>query len=203
MTPSGRAPVNREDDHADARRIGMVYTIFLLVGLAQMSGLVIIQLLQPVGSIDLGFVDLRLTFNAGVAFSMGADWPPVVLLTLTGLVIGALIVLLMRRGPVMSLTARIAGSAVVAGAISNFMDRLIRGSVADYFHTGWFPTFNLADIFITVGGIIVAISLLRSDAPNRLGVDSELPPAGEAAPQHPLPGRNRRPEDEQPKDDRP
>lgn len=44
---------------------------------------------------------------------------------------------------------------VIAGAYSNFVDRILYGGVVDYidFHVGsWhWPTFNVADIFIVIG----------------------------------------------------
>lgn len=52
---------------------------------------------------------------------------------------------------------------VMAGALSNIVDRLVYGAVVDfiecYYHSWYWPTFNLADAFICVGVMgIVAIS---------------------------------------------
>ena len=35
------------------------------------------------------------------------------------------------------------------------------GLVTDYLHTGWFPTFNLADWLITLGAVGAVLGLLR------------------------------------------
>ena len=35
------------------------------------------------------------------------------------------------------------------------------GAVTAYLYTGWWPTFNLADTFITVGAALVVITTLR------------------------------------------
>lgn len=55
-------------------------------------------------------------------------------------------------------------SLMLGGAISNVMDRIIRGYVVDYFSFKFKPiqkiVFNLADIFIFLGGILVTISSL-------------------------------------------
>jgi signal peptidase II len=40
---------------------------------------------------------------------------------------------------------------VLAGAISNFIDRVLHGCVIDYIKLLSFPVFNLADIYITLG----------------------------------------------------
>ena len=40
---------------------------------------------------------------------------------------------------------------VLAGSISNFIDRLLHGCVIDYIRIFNFPIFNLADVYITLG----------------------------------------------------
>lgn len=47
------------------------------------------------------------------------------------------------------------GALLVGGAFSNIADRLIRGCIPDYFALGWFPAFNLADIGISFGALIL------------------------------------------------
>ena len=51
---------------------------------------------------------------------------------------------------------------IIAGAISNFVDRLIHESVTDfiYFHYNqyYFPAFNIADIAISMGVVIMIIA---------------------------------------------
>ncbi len=55
-------------------------------------------------------------------------------------------------------------SFILGGAIGNLIDRILKGSVADFldFHFGSynFPTFNVADMFIVIGTIILAIFIL-------------------------------------------
>lgn len=50
---------------------------------------------------------------------------------------------------------------LLGGAIGNFIDRLLYGSVVDMFQTTFinFPIFNVADASITIGVIIVLIDL--------------------------------------------
>ncbi len=54
---------------------------------------------------------------------------------------------------------------VLAGAISNLLDRLTFDGVVDFIHisfNGWsFPIFNIADICIVIGVIIMLITHLR------------------------------------------
>jgi signal peptidase II len=56
-------------------------------------------------------------------------------------------------------------SAILAGAIGNVVDRAGDGRVSDYLHTGWWPTFNHADVYITLGAATVAYAALRGQRP--------------------------------------
>ncbi|WP_413617344.1 signal peptidase II (plasmid) [Gordonia rubripertincta] len=62
-----------------------------------------------------------------------------------------------------TLAGRIGFAAVLGGALTNLIDRAADGVVTDYFHTGWFPTFNLADTFITIGVVLIVLDVLRQE----------------------------------------
>jgi len=47
------------------------------------------------------------------------------------------------------------------GAISNLTDRLIYGYVIDYLNLRYFTVFNLADVMISIGALILIIKNLR------------------------------------------
>lgn len=55
---------------------------------------------------------------------------------------------------------------VLAGAVGNLIDRIIHGYVVDMIELEFmkFPVFNVADIFITVGGILFCVSILLGDS---------------------------------------
>lgn len=54
---------------------------------------------------------------------------------------------------------------IISGALGNIVDRLIHGAVFDFIHLHYhnfhYPAFNLADIFITLGVILLFGSYLR------------------------------------------
>lgn len=114
-------------------------------------------------AVDLGPIQLRLTFNAGVAFSLGANLPAGVVIGVAGLLVVGLAFFVWRATATATAPARLALAVILAGAVANLVDRAADGVVTDYLHTGWFPTFNLADVFITVGAAaLVLTSLTRS-----------------------------------------
>lgn len=52
---------------------------------------------------------------------------------------------------------------IIAGAISNLIDRLRFGFVVDYINVPWFTVFNLADAMITVGVGLAIIKIWFKD----------------------------------------
>ena len=113
---------------------------------------------------SLGFIPLHLTFNTGVAFGLGVGGFRWLIVGGTILVMVALTVLL-RQADARDHTRIASISAVMAGATGNLIDRLRwdRG-VVDFigpFDLGFanFPIFNVADMAITCGAFVLAISL--------------------------------------------
>ena len=56
-------------------------------------------------------------------------------------------------------------SLVLGGAVGNLIDRMLRGSVVDFFEVIFvdFPVFNVADIAITAGAVLLMIYVLFFD----------------------------------------
>jgi signal peptidase II len=107
-------------------------------------------------------LDLQLTYNSGAAFSFAQGWAPV----LGGLAVVAVLVMLGAARRVQSTPIAVALGLVVGGAVGNLADRVFRsnhGSVIDFVALHFWPTFNVADSCIVVGGIAAAALLWRAD----------------------------------------
>ncbi len=108
----------------------------------------------------VGSLQLALSFNSGVAFSLGQGSGLAIVPIALAVVV---VVVLVAR----SLSGRLAGLSVglvVGGALGNLVDRLVRGhggAVVDFIDLQWWPVFNVADACIVVGGILLAIASLR------------------------------------------
>lgn len=111
---------------------------------------------------DLGLVNIRLLYNTGVAFSLGADLAPWVIIAATGLIITAMAWYAVKTAPAMTRLSRAGAAMLLGGAAGNFIDRLDGRGVVDYLHSGWFPTFNLADVFVTAGVALYILGTLLS-----------------------------------------
>ncbi|WCO67982.1 signal peptidase II [Iamia majanohamensis] len=105
--------------------------------------------------IDLpGPLDLRLAYNSGVAFSLGRDAPTWLIITLTSGVAAAIGVVAWRG----MFASSLAAGVVVGGAVANLIDRVQAGTVVDMLYTGWWPTFNLADVAVVGGAFALVIT---------------------------------------------
>ena len=109
-----------------------------------------------------GVAGLRYAKNTGAAFSLLSGMP--FLLGLLSLAVIAAGYIWLRKKPIRPLP--LTGLALMAGgAAGNMIDRLVRGFVPDMIETLFmnFPVFNVADSCLTVGCVLVMISLLSKD----------------------------------------
>ncbi len=59
---------------------------------------------------------------------------------------------------------RLGSSLLVSGALGNAVDRLLRGAVIDFFDFRIWPIFNVADIGICIGVVLLVIYFWRYDS---------------------------------------
>ena len=113
--------------------------------------------------VEAGPVDLRLAYNPGVAFSLGAEAPAGLIIAVTAVITAAVAVYAWRTASQGTRGQLAALALILGGAVANLADRAADGVVTDYLHTGWWPTFNLADTAIVTGGLLFTITTWRSD----------------------------------------
>lgn len=115
------------------------------------------------------FFDYVLVWNTGISYGMLAGMPPWALGVVMLVAIAALSVWWVRAD---SALIRVGLALCIGGALSNALDRLIYGAVADFFHFHWgtwsFYIFNLADVFITFGVILLILDLLGVGRPAKV-----------------------------------
>jgi signal peptidase II len=119
---------------------------------------------QPV---DLGPLDLRLSHNTGIAFGMGDRLPGPMILAATAAVMVMFAIAAVRG----ALGPPVATGLVLGGGVANLVDRALGGSVVDFLDLGWWPTFNLADVFLSAGCVLLVLSSLRTPPPNDTRVE--------------------------------
>jgi signal peptidase II len=114
---------------------------------------------QVLGSI----LEFRYVENTDVAFSM-LRWIPGAVRGPLLLAFGAVAVLLLaavllRRPGTRATRAGLV--LILAGAIGNYADRLLRGYVVDFIHVPHWPVFNVADVCVTAGVALLVWTSVR------------------------------------------
>ena len=115
-----------------------------------------------------GYVLIRKVYNRGMCLNALEDHPDQVKKISIGASLGVTIYLIYCLVRQKKCRVKQAGLALMAaGGWSNTIDRCLRHSVVDYFGFGvkWEKlkkvTFNLGDMFLFVGGFLVAIGSVR------------------------------------------
>ena len=117
----------------------------------------LLQFNEPVNLLQ--FLDLRKTYNPGAAFSFLSDasgWQRWFFVGLT-LFVSLVLVVWLRRLPAGQARLALALSLILGGAAGNLIDRVVYGYVIDFITVPYWTSFNLADIYITVGILLVII----------------------------------------------
>ena len=109
-------------------------------------------------------LNLSLGFNTGASFGMMGGFmagKPLLMAALTGALTIAFAVMAFRAQPALE---RAGFALVVGGALGNIIDRLRQGAVTDFLDFYWrdwhWPTFNVADIAITLGAVLIIAASL-------------------------------------------
>ena len=110
----------------------------------------------------LPFFDFTLVYNTGAAFSFLADGQGWQRWLFTGIALVATIIItrLLWKYPQQRLLCA-ALASILGGALGNAIDRMLYGHVVDfllfYWQDWYFPAFNVADVAITVGAILLLL----------------------------------------------
>ena len=145
-----------------ARRVQLYAIAAVVVIIDQVTKQIALNTLAD-GPIEGPFgTSLRLIFNRAAAFSLGEGFGPVfgILAILVSIAMYWIVRGVERRLVVSGL------GLVAGGAIGNVIDRAFRqggdgflgGAVVDFLQAApWYPIFNVADIAVVGGGLMVAI----------------------------------------------
>lgn len=106
-----------------------------------------------------GLLQLKYAQNTGMAFGLGSNklW----LITIINITVIIILIYVLIKYKL----AQIPLTLIISGAISNLIDRIFKGYVIDFVKVELFdfPTFNIADIFIVLGTILLIIFIIKGD----------------------------------------
>jgi signal peptidase II len=111
---------------------------------------------------------LNLTFNTGAAFSQGEALGPFIGVAAAAVVVG----LLWTGRAVPNALGAVAMGMILGGALGNLADRAFRegdrvlgGAVVDFIDFQWFPVFNVADIGVVGGAMLLVLATALEPEP--------------------------------------
>jgi signal peptidase II len=116
---------------------------------------------RAIGIVD-GVLELRFAPNDDVAFSMLrrtgviAATPPFLLAALALAGVAFVVAFWLARRRAASPIEHLGFAFLFGGAIGNLIDRLTRGYVVDFIHLRHWPIFNVADVAVVLGIVLVA-----------------------------------------------
>ena len=109
------------------------------------------------------FFDITHIHNFGVSFGLFAGTIPALVLVIFGLFVTAFVLYLYINSS--EFLERWGLFIIICGAIGNIVDRFINGYVIDflYLHINqyYWPAFNFADIYISIGIIMIIVNMVK------------------------------------------
>ncbi len=108
--------------------------------------------------------DLKIFYNEKFAFSI--DVPVTIIYVLYFVVFGLIFYYLVSSWDKLSMITRFGFGLIVAGGISNLLERIFFGYVTDYFFL-FNGVLNLADLYIFLGALLGIISKTNSEKFNQ------------------------------------
>ncbi|MBK05730.1 MAG: signal peptidase II [Deltaproteobacteria bacterium] len=171
----------------------LLFFAFALLALDNISKWAAYTYLRGKTPIELtSTLDLRYVENRDVAFNLLQWLPPgsrKILILFIGVTMSAVILWMLyqnaqRKGPIGFSLA-----LIFSGAIGNLIDRVFRGFVVDFLHvhlgTYSWPVFNIADICISVGVLLLGIAAFMM--PDDEDEDESAPASTQSDEQEPSP----------------
>jgi len=144
----------------------ILYSILALLIIAadQITKLIV----SPTTNIKLipGIINITYHENTGAAFGILQNQVSILGIVSVLFCIG-LVIYILRKKPESTLQ-KISFMLIFAGAAGNAIDRIFRNGVIDFIETAFmdFPIFNVADIAITVGAILLVVYVIFFEKSN-------------------------------------
>jgi signal peptidase II len=152
---------NIKSDNINKNIFIIIIVTVILILVDQLSKI----LASNLGNLGEGFFRIENVYNSGIAFGLNSG-------NFKNAIVSVLVILIIiyfaynQRKMIDKKTA-ISLSMMIAGGISNIIDRIFRGAIFDFIAIGNFPIFNLADSFIVIGWILFIICLINFSVKKR------------------------------------
>ena len=134
----------------------------VVVAIDQSTKALASSLIDPGDRVEvLPFLAFQNVRNKGVAFGLGGDISAVLIGVTIVCLVGLLVFLAARGGS--GWLVWLPAALLLGGALGNLADRVREGAVIDFIDLPLWPTFNLADLAITAGVLLLLLDVERGD----------------------------------------
>ena len=126
------------------------------------------------GTMDLipGFAKVTVVFNRGLVFGFGSSWMPDWLPIVFTMGLMVALVRTAENAPGTMPMRHLGFACMIGGALGNVVDRLLHGFITDFMDIPPLPIFNLADVALVVGTVLVLITLFSKEGDDAHAPDS-------------------------------
>lgn len=131
------------------------------------------NLVGLVAEVIPGVMSYSYVENTGAAFGMLGK-STLMLSIFSGLMAAVLSFILIKGRKVFSKLTNVAMALIISGAVGNLIDRVFLGYVVDFINVDFtiFAVFNVADILVTMGTVLLILSLIFIESKNEASLDS-------------------------------
>lgn len=133
----------------------LITIVVMIIGIDQ-AFKIWMQSMEQVNVIS-GVLNFKMTQNTSAAYGIGSNSTAMYLAT-NVVILGIICKFIMTQNEFVDRKLKIFLSFILAGGLSNVIDRLMRGYVTEFIDFGQvigLPIFNIADIFVLIGWVAV------------------------------------------------
>ncbi len=153
--------------------INIIYLILFVLS-DRFTKYLAVKYLMPISSVKVldGIFNLTYVENTGIAFGMlkGMNY---IVVPVSAIIVAVCIYYLVKAIKFNKKLLTFSLNLIISGAVGNIIDKLYYGFVVDFLEFGFFdfPVFNLADVFVCVGAVLLVIVILFSKDGDVFGFD--------------------------------
>ncbi len=143
-----------------------IFISMIIIAIDQLLKIIAISITENSDKeIIKNFIYITQVKNIGVAFSLNSGNLKNILIS--GVIIFFIIRYLIVQSKYINVITLNCLDLVIAGGLSNLIDRVVRGGVIDFIKILDFPIFNLADCVVIIGWAFFAIYIIRVELKNK------------------------------------